>query len=139
MSSAYDDFLNLPHHVSADLPHMSMQNRAAQFAPFAALTGFESIIKETCRQTAHRIELDESAKEDLNKKLQLLQKNLLHFPEVSIEYFIPDKLKSGGTYQTVRGTVRKIDLNNHVLIMDTMCRIPIHEIRRFEWDSFSKF
>ena len=133
MNNKYNDMLHMPHHVSQTHPHMSMQNRAAQFSPFAALTGFESIIKETSRQTAQRIELDESAKEVLNKKLQLLQKNLLHFPEVSIEYFIPDKLKSGGTYQTVRGTVRKIDLSNHVLIMDTMCRIPIHEIRRFEW------
>lgn len=133
MNNKYNDMLHMPHHVSQTHPHMSMQNRAAQFSPFAALTGFESIIKETSRQTTQRSELDESAKEDLNNKLQLLQKNLLHFPEVSIEYFMPDKLKSGGVYQTVRGTVRKIDLNNHVLIMDTMCRIPIHEIRRFEW------
>lgn len=133
MNNKYDDMLRMPHHVSKTHPRMSMHNRAAQFSPFAALTGFESIIQETSRQTMQRIELDESAKEDLNKKLQLLQKRLLHFPEVSIEYFIPDKLKSGGIYQTVRGTVRKIDLNNHVLIMDTMCRIPIYEIRRFEW------
>lgn len=134
MSSAYDEFLNLPHHVSADLPHMSMQNRAAQFAPFAALTGFESIIKETCRQTAHRIELDESAKEALDKKLQRLLQVLHVHPQISITFFKPDEKKDGGAYICITGTIKKIDGYGENLIMTDGTQIPISEITSLQGD-----
>ena len=95
MSSAYDDFLNLPHHVSADLPHMSMQNRAAQFAPFAALVGYDALIQETTRLTDQKAELDESVKAELNEKLRLLLELMPQQPEVTITYFLPDNRKAG--------------------------------------------
>lgn len=137
MSSAYDEFLNLPHHVSSDLPHMSMQNRAAQFAPFAALTGFESIIKETCRQTAHRIELDESAKEALDKKLQRLLQVLHVHPRISITFFKPDEKKDGGAYICITGTTKKIDGYGENLIMTDGTQIPISEITSLQGDLFN--
>lgn len=137
MSSAYDDFLNLPHHVSADLPHMSMQNRAAQFAPFAALIGYESIIKETCRQTAHRIELDESAKEALDKKLQRLLQVLHVHPQISITFFKPDEKKDGGAYICITGTIKKIDGYGENLIMTDGTQIPISEITSLQGDLFN--
>lgn len=133
-SSAYDEFLNLPHHVSSDLPHMSMQNRAAQFASFAALTGFESIIKETCRQTAHRIELDESAKEALDKKLQRLLQVLHVHPQISITFFKPDEKKDGGAYICITGTIKKIDGYGENLIMTDGTQIPISEITSLQGD-----
>ena len=133
-SSAYDEFLNLPHHVSSDLPHMSMQNRAAQFAPFAALTGFEAIIKETCRQTAHRIELDESAKEALDKKLQRLLQVLHVHPQISITFFKPDEKKDGGAYICITGTIKKIDGYGENLIMTDGTQIPISEITSLQGD-----
>ena len=133
-SSAYDEFLNLPHHVSSDLPHMSMQNRAAQFAPFAALTGFESIIKETCRQTAHWIELDESAKEALDKKLQRLLQVLHVHPQISITFFKPDEKKDGGAYICITGTIKKIDGYGENLIMTDGTQIPISEITSLQGD-----
>lgn len=107
MSSPYDEFLNLPHHVSSDLPHMSMQNRAAQFAAFRALLGYDALIRETARLTDHRAELDESEKAALDRRLQLLHQNLLNAPRVSITYFQPDAFKDGGSYQTVTGIVQK--------------------------------
>lgn len=128
MSSAYDDFLNLPHHVSADLPHMSMQNRAAQFAPFAALIGYDALIRETARLTDHRAELDESVKAELNEKLRLLLQLLPQQPEVSITYFRPDYRKSGGSYRTVNGVVRKYLTSTNMLVMSDDTRIPVCDI-----------
>lgn len=109
MNNKYDDMLHMPHHVSKTHPHMSMHNRAAQFSPFAALTGFESIIQETSRQTTQRIELDESAKEALNEKLQRLLQVLHVHPKISIIFFKPDEKKDGGEYICITGTVKKID------------------------------
>ena len=111
-----------------------MQNRAAQFAPFAALTGFESIIKETCRQTAHRIELDESAKEALDKKLQRLLQVLHVHPQISITFFKPDEKKDGGAYICITGTIKKIDGYGENLIMTDGTQIPISEITSLQGD-----
>lgn len=136
MSSAYDEFLNLPHHVSADLPHMSMQNRAAQFAPFAALIGYDALIRETARLTDHRAELDESEKAALDRRLQLLHQNLLNAPRISITYFQPDAFKVGGSYQTVTGIVRKWDEYHQRLCMDDGTLIPVDEIFSVEGNLF---
>lgn len=138
MSSAYDDFLNLPHHVSADLPHMSMQNRAAQFAPFAALVGYDALIQETARLTDHRAELDESEKAALDRRLQLLYQNLLNAPRVSITYFQPDAFKDGGSYQTVTGIVRKWDEYHRRICMDNGTLIPVDEIFAVDGRLFQK-
>lgn len=129
-TSRYDDIINLPHHVSTQRPHMSMLNRAAQFSPFAALTGYEDSIRETARLTDARIELDECAKAALDAKLQVIQSN----PQmpVSITYFVPDARKSGGAYVTAKGCVRKI--GPRMVWMTDRTEIPIHDIIEIEGD-----
>ena len=105
----YDDMIDLPHHVSKKHPQMPLMDRAAQFAPFAALTGHESAIKETARLTEEEIELDENSKELLDLRLQELQEHLPEQPEVTVTYFCPDEKKAGGAYETVTGRVKKVD------------------------------
>ena len=105
----YDDIINLPHHVSETHPPMSRADRAAQFSPFAALTGYDAAVRETARVTERRIELDEEAKAELNAELNRILEHLPEHPQVSITYFVPDERKSGGAYHTVTGSVRKLD------------------------------
>lgn len=105
----YDDIIDLPHHVSRKHPQMPLLDRAAQFAPFAALTGHEAAIKETARLTEEEIELDENSKELLDFRLQQLQEHISECPEVTVTYFRPDEKKAGGAYETVTGRVKKVD------------------------------
>ncbi len=105
----YDDIIDLPHHVSRKHPQMPLLDRAAQFAPFAALTGHEAAIKETARLTEEEIELDENSKELLDLRLQYLKEHLAEHPEVTVTYFCPDEKKTGGAYETVTGLVKKVD------------------------------
>ena len=98
MSGQYEDIINLPHHVSATRPQMSMIDRAAQFSPFAALTGYDAAIKETGRLTDEKIEMDEEALNILNMKFQILVDSLDDEPEVTFTYFKPDERKAGGAY-----------------------------------------
>ena len=102
----YDDIINLPYRKSTQRPRMEIINRAAQFAPFSALTGYETAVKETARQTDKKIELDEYMKEEINLKLQSLL--ISEDNQAEITYFVPDKRKSGGKYETKIGTVAKI-------------------------------
>ena len=111
----YDEILNLPHHVSQTHPRMPMQDRAAQFAPFAALTGYDDVIREARRVTDERIELDEGALDSLSMKMRWLSEHLAESPQVTITYFRPDERKSGGEYLTVSGVVRKIDVDERVV------------------------
>ena len=108
-SHKYDDIINLPHHVSKSHPPMEIMDRAAQFSPFSALTGYEATAKETQRLTQPRIELDESEKLLLDKKFHQLEAELSLNPVISVTYFVPDKRKEGGAYITVSGKVSKID------------------------------
>ena len=124
----YDDIINLPHHVSKTHPQMSMRDRAAQFSPFAALTGYEDAIDETGRLTAARRELSELEQTDLNAKLVFLAAHLKEEPEVSIEYFVPDERKAGGSYQAIVGAVRRISLPEHLMIMSSEETIRINDI-----------
>lgn len=105
----YDDIIDLPHHVSETHPPMSRADRAAQFSPFAALTGYDAAVRETARVTERRIELDEGVKAELNARLNCILEHLSEHPQVSITYFMPDEKKSGGAYRTVTGAVRKLD------------------------------
>ena len=105
----YEDIISLPHHVSPNRAPMSMQDRAAQFSPFAALTGYEDAIQETGRQTEGKIEVDEEALSSLNMKFQFLIDRMEDMPEVTLTYFKPDERKAGGAYVEVTGSVRKID------------------------------
>ena len=112
----YDDIIDLPHHVSARHPQMSPSDRAAQFSPFAALTGHEAAIKETARLTDAFVELDEDRKEELDEQLQMLKENQSQRPEIEVTYFQPDLKKTGGSYMTIRGRVKKVDEYNHQVI-----------------------
>lgn len=133
----YDDIINLPHHTSASRPHMSAHDRAAQFSPFAALTGYDSAITETARLTEKRVELDEYSKAALNGKLSMIQEQLDEQPEISITYFQPDNKKSGGAYITAAGCVKKIDEYGRTVVMRDATRIPIEDILAIEGEMFS--
>lgn len=137
MSSAYDDLLNLPHHTSAVQPAMPMQNRAAQFAPFAALVGYDALIRETARLTDQKVELDESVKAELNEKLRLLLELLPQQPEVTITYFQPDGRKAGGAYRTTSGIVRKFLHSENLLVMMDGSKIPVDTIAALDGSCFS--
>lgn len=133
ITTRYDDIIDLPHHQSATRPRMSRINRAAQFAPFAALTGYEAAILETGRLTDMRIELDESRKSILNERLRLLILHLRDKPEVTITYFEPDLKKSGGAYLSVTGHIRKVDEYSHTVSLEDGTAVLIDQI--FELDS----
>ena len=137
MSSTYDDLLNLPHHTSAVQPAMPIQNRAAQFAPFAALVGYDALIRETARLTDQKVELDESVKAELNEKLRLLLELLPQQPEVTITYFQPDIRKAGGAYRTTNGIVRKFLHSENLLVMMDGSKIPVDAIAALNSSFFS--
>lgn len=138
MTTEYDDIINLPHHVSATHPPMTAINRAAQFSPFAALTGYETAIKETARLTDERVELDEYTKEILNHRLQILSDQLKEYPEIVITYFRPDIKKDGGAYITTTVRVKKIDIYERVVIVTDGTAIPIDEIISIEGQIFEE-
>ncbi len=124
----YDDIIHLPHHVSTRHPQMTAADRAAQFSPFAALTGYEAAIAETARLTERKPELDENKKEELDIKLQMIREHLSMKPEAAITYFVPDSRKAGGSYLQVSGIVKKVDEREHLIIMEDGTSIPFHEI-----------
>ena len=124
----YDDIINLPHHISSKHPRLSMEQRAAQFAPFAALTGYGESIKETARLTDTRIELNEEEKEMLNIKLQELKNKISTMPQITITYFVPDVKKTGGEYITKMNKLKKIDEYKKIIILEDKTIIPISEI-----------
>jgi hypothetical protein len=130
MSGKYDDIINLPHHVSNRRPQMSRYDRAAQFAPFAALTGHDAAIRETARLTDRRVELDENVQAELNDKLCRLRGLLgkAEPPQVRFTYFRADEKKSGGAYVTVTGAVRKLDEYARVIVMADGRRIAIDDV-----------
>ncbi|MDL2273639.1 YolD-like family protein [Oscillospiraceae bacterium OttesenSCG-928-G22] len=133
----YDDIINLPHHVSATRPQMPRENRAAQFSPFAALTGYESAIKETARLTDVRIELGDSAVAELDAKLSVLTDRIADHPEADITYFRPDEKKDGGAYVVVTGTIKKIDDYERVIVLMSGETIPISDVLDIECGLFS--
>ena len=124
----YDDIINLPHHISKKHPQMSLYARSAQFAPFAALTGYEEAVKETARETNERIDIEDELKSILDGKLQIILEQIKNHPEISITYFIADSKKNGGEYVTVTGLVKKVDLYNQYIYLIDYTEIPINEI-----------
>lgn len=124
----YDDIINLPHPVSGHREHMSVLDRAAQFSPFAAVTGYDGAIKETARLTDQRIELDETAKTILDEKLRIVQDQLSRQQEIELVFFRPDERKTGGAYISMRGIVKKIDGYERAVVMQDGSRIIIEEI-----------
>lgn len=124
----YDDIIHLPHHVSQNHPQMPLRERAAQFAPFAALTGYEAAVGETARQTTERRELDAQEAAELNRRLASLIVRLPERPEVTIEYFVPDDRKAGGAYVTMTGVVRHVTVEKRTLVMEDETVIPLEDI-----------
>ena len=125
----YDDIICLPHHVSEAHPQMALTDRAAQFSPFAALTGYEDALEETGRLTDVKIELDEDAKSILDEKLRMIQEQIAARPQVRITYFVPDEKKEGGSYTAAEGWVKKIDRYGQNIVMNDGTKISIGEIR----------
>lgn len=124
----YDDIINLPHHVSTIHPQMSKEARASQFAPFAALTGHASAIKEATRLTDKRMEIDEGQKALLNSKIQIIAERIKDKPEVTFTYFLYDNKKEGGKYVSVTGIVKKIDMVGQYIMLVDKTKILIKEI-----------
>lgn len=133
---AYADIINLPHHVSATHPPMSIIDRAAQFSPFAALTGYDAAIRETARRTDRRQELDEHAKAALNDKLQILAGRIGEHPKIAITYFQPDAKKTGGAYTTTVGCIKKIDEYESSIVLTDGTKILIEDIIDIESEIF---
>lgn len=132
----YEDIVNLPPHISKRHPQPSMMDRAARFAPFAAITGYEEMVLEEARVTEERIELDEGALALLNEKLNMIQEFLDEEPGVTITYFEPDKKKSGGAYVNITGIVKRIDEYEHFVIMTDGKKIRIEDIYAIGSDLF---
>ena len=128
MMTPCDDIIRLPHHVSQNHPQMPLRDRAAQFAPFAALTGYEAAVGETARQTTERRELDAQEVAGLNRRLTDLAARLKDRPKVTIEYFVPDERKAGGAYVSVTGAVRNISISERLLVMENGTAIPMDDI-----------
>ena len=132
LTHRYDDIIDQPHWQSPTHPRMSRLNRAAQFAPFAALTGYDAALLETGRLTDEFKELDENCKAELDEKLRYLVAHLHEEPTVTITYFRPDGKKDGGAYLSAAGVVRKIDEYKKTVIMENQIVIPVDWIFEIE-------
>lgn len=127
----YDDIIALPHHVSARHPQMLRGDRAAQFSPFAALTGLEATLQETARLTDRRITLDEYEQAALDARLQTLRDTIKTQPQVTVTYFVADAFKEGGTYCTAVGKAKKLTDENNLVFTDGTT-IPVSDILALE-------
>lgn len=128
MTDNYDDIINMPHHVSEKHPQMSIMARAAQFAPFAALTGHSAAIEETARVTEPQQELADEDNEVLNQKMAYLHEIAIKHPTIGITYFEPDKKKAGGRYKSVEGQLQNIDDFNLSIVLKNGLTISLESI-----------
>ena len=126
--SRYDDIINLPHHVSPTRQRMSMHDRAAQFAPFAALVGYDEAVAETARRTELRPELDEQEQRAINERLAFIADHIHEQPEIRIKYFVPDERKSGGAIVEVSGKTYRISNADATIVMTDGCKIRLSDI-----------
>lgn len=138
MKDIYRDIIDLPHHVSNKRPQMPRLNRAAQFAPFAALTGYDAAVTETARTTDRRIELDENERQEIDRRLGILLARLPEQTDICITYFKPDERKSGGAYISAAGQIKKIDEYERCVVFFDGAVIPICDILCIEGEIFSK-
>ena len=125
---AYDSIMELPHHVSSERPHMSNYDRAAQFAPFAALTGYGEAVEETARLTEARPELDEGEKDMIDAYLRILRANQASHPSAELTYFVPDPRKSGGACVNIRGRVLKVDTQPRLILFEDGSTVNIDDV-----------
>lgn len=135
----YDDIIDLPHHQSDVHPRMLLQDRAAQFAPFAALTGHEAAIQETQRLTDREMQLDEDALETLDEKLELIREHIGEDQEVSFTCFVPDEKKEGGSYVTLSGYVKKMDLYARTIFLSDNTVISLDKIVDIQGELFAEW
>ena len=133
----YGDILDHEHYVDPNHPQMSRLNRAAQFSSFSALSGYEDLVDEAARLTSEQVELDESAKDEISKRIDVLS-HMENVSEAEITYFVQDVKKIGGTYETARGIIKKYDALSHVIRLDTGITINIDNIIDVKADCFEK-
>lgn len=124
----YEDIIDVEYHKSANHHPMSLHDRAAQFSPFAALTGHEAVIEETGRLTSAKKELDDNEKEKLDNKLAAVYEKIEEKPLIKVTYFVSDEKKAGGEYRSICGKVKKIDYNKRVIIIDDGKMIFVDDI-----------
>ena len=134
MNDNYDDIIHLPHHTSRVFPRMSAENRAAQFAPFAALAGHEAAINEVARLTDDFVELSEMENNRLNRQIAYIQSRLSDSPSVIVTYFVPDAYKLGGCYHTVEGRVKEVDVIGKCITLQDCTEICLANIQRIVID-----
>ena len=139
MTEKYNNIIDLPRHVSSKRPQMPVINRAAQFAPFAALKGHDLAVRETERLTKDRLDLDQYMKDELDMKLKIIVDRINDHPEIKITYFEPDPKKAGGAYLSNTSTVKKIDEYEKLVIMTNGKVISIKEIINIEGQIFSNY
>ena len=128
----YSDIIHLPHPVSEKHPRMPMLDRAAQFSPFAALTGYEEAIYETGRLTEEKTELGEEEKAILDRKQRLLLEKLYERPALTVTFFVPDEKKSGGRYVTKTGNLKRIDLIQRWMLLTDGTKISLEDVKNIE-------
>lgn len=128
MNDKYHNIINLPHPISKKHPKMSLYNRAAQFAPFAALNGYENALEETLRKTRDKTILSEEMKNEINDKLLVINSNINKKPTITITYYIPDDKKRGGNYHTITNSIKRIDLDNNKIVFTDNTKILIDDI-----------
>lgn len=138
MKDEYSDIINIPHHQSTVRKHMSMHDRAAQFAPFAALTGYHAAIAETARQTDLKIEPDEKTLNELNRKIQIIINDIEKKPYIRVASFVPDERKEGGRYVTFEGNIRRIDSVYRNLIFENGKIISMSDVLWIDSDIFDE-
>ena len=124
----YDDIIDLPHPTSERHPRMPMDSRAAQFSPFAALTGYEDVIDETARLTDKHIPLEDEQRLEIDERLDMLKDLISERPQISVRYFVPDERKEGGRYVTFTGNVRKIDDLDRLITFTDGTKIHVDDI-----------
>ena len=135
----YDGIIDLPHHVSERHPQLGKDSYAAQFSPFAALTGYEGVIEETARATDERPVLDDEAKERLSARLSVLLAHLDEAPVVSVTCFIPDKKKSGGSCATLTGRIKSYSETGRMIITDDGQKIPLDDVYEIRGDIIDRY
>ena len=136
MNSKYDGIINLPHHTSKKHPRMPLSDRAAQFLPFAALTGYDAAINETARYTDVRPELDEPELALLDRRFQLLSEHLSEEPLIAMTCFVPDARKPGGAFVTIRGVIDEIDESGRIIIMRDGTKVSMDDVLELDSELF---
>ncbi len=138
MNHKYDEIINLPHHVSKTHPQMPMQDRAAQFAPFAALSGYDEAIRETGRLTEDKIEPGENCLNELNRKILWLCEHINECPEITFTYFQADARKTGGKYLRITGRIKKMDTFERTILLQNGAKLSLDSILDMDSEIFAQ-